>query len=236
MKSHISREILAVFAALLLITGVMIDSPNTQAQTGSEIDRYICSIDTLRSANLAMQEQLVTDEKIIAELRTEIDNLRQQVITVRAELEAVKAQKTTTPVQQYAPPPSQPVVAEAVSSYEEEYRKALEKFNQKDYTKAISMFQALIQRDMNNALSDNCQYWIGESYFGLKDYQKAIIEFEKVFSFSNTNKDDDAQLKLGITYIRMGQKEDARRELTRLLSNYPNSEFTALARKLLEEL
>ena len=98
------------------------------------------------------------------------------------------------------------------------------------------MFQALIQRDMNNALSDNCQYWIGEGYFGLKDYQKAVIEFEKVFSYSNTNKDDDAQLKLGITYIRMGQKEDARRELTRLLSNYPNSEFTALARKLLEEL
>ena len=236
MKSHISREILAVIAALLLITGVMIDSPNTQAQTGSEIDRYIYSIDTLSSANLMMQEQIVTDGKIIAELRTEIDNLRQQVITVRAELEAVKAQKTTTPVQQYTPPPSQPVVAEAVSSYEEEYRKALEKFNQKDYTKAISMFQALIQRDMNNALSDNCQYWIGEGYFGLKDYQKAVIEFEKVFSYSNTNKDDDAQLKLGITYIRMGQKEDARRELTRLLSNYPNSEFTSLARKLLEEL
>jgi outer membrane protein assembly factor BamD (BamD/ComL family) len=34
----------------------------------------------------------------------------------------------------------------------------------------------------------------------------------------------------------MGDKESAKRELTRLLSNYPNSEYTERARKILQEM
>ena len=231
MKSGVFRS-----SAVLLILLIVSAGCFAQKKGVPEKDRrfYLYSIDQLSAANQEMQAQLSANNALINQLRAELDSLRSEIITIQTEFKAGK---------RYTPPPKKPTAPKSVQvpetgnlNYEEAYRKALEKFNQRDYRKAVSMFQALVERSMNNPLSDNCQYWIGECYYGMRDYQKAVIEFEKVFSFSNTNKDDDAQLKLGMSYIRLEQKENARRELTRLLSNYPNSEFTALARKLLEEL
>ena len=85
-------------------------------------------------------------------------------------------------------------------------------------------------------LSDNCQYWIGESYYGLRNYNQAIAEFEKVFSFANSNKIDDAQLKLGVCYLRLGDKAQARNEFDRLLSAYPSSEYKPVAQRYIARL
>ena len=231
MKSGVFRSSAVLLILLFVSAGCF-----AQEEGVTEKDRkfYLYSIDQLSAANQDMQDQLAADNELIDQLRAELDSLRSEIIAIQAEAEAGGGYTSS-------PSPAAPIVSIPASesqslSYEEAYRKALEKFNQRDYKKAITMFQALIERSMTNAVSDNCQYWIGECYYGLRDYQKAVIEFEKVFSFSNTNKDDDAQLKLGMSYIRLDQKENARRELTRLLSNYPDSEFTALARKLLEEL
>lgn len=122
------------------------------------------------------------------------------------------------------------------SGYERDYQAALNAFNTGKYDRALTRFKALLERSKDDALSDNAQYWIGECYYGMKDYNKAVIEFEKVFTFPKSNKKDDAQLKLGLCYIRLNDKDSAHRELTRLLSKFPNSEFTTLGRKLLREL
>ena len=98
------------------------------------------------------------------------------------------------------------------------------------------MFSELINTDPNNSLSDNCQYWIGESYFGMVNYNQAIAEFEKVFSFSSSNKNDDAQLKLGVCYVKLGDLAQARAEFNRLLAVYPKSEYTSIAQKYISKL
>ena len=122
------------------------------------------------------------------------------------------------------------------SGYDRDYQTALDAFNTGKYDRALVRFQALLSRSKDDALADNAQYWIGECYYGMKDYNKALIEFEKVFTFPKSNKKDDAQLKIGLCYIRLDDKENAQRELTRLLSKFPDSEFTTLGRKLLREL
>jgi len=109
-------------------------------------------------------------------------------------------------------------------------------FENRDYDTCIQYFESLIGSSTNHKLSDNAQYWIGEAYYGKRHYNAAIIAFEKVFTFPRSNKKDDAQLKLGLCYIRKGDKEKAREELNRLLSDYPNSEYVAKAEKLLSKL
>ena len=94
----------------------------------------------------------------------------------------------------------------------------------------------MLGSNTNNKLADNAQYWIGEAYYGKRQYDAAIIAFEKVFTFAKSNKKDDAQLKLGLCYIRKGDKEKAREELNRLLSDYPKSEYAAKAEKILSKL
>ena len=236
MKTSSFKKVFIVFSGVLIFSliGSSLLATQTQ-QTASQKDEkfYIYSIEQLSAANKGLQEQLVQNQKLITRLKTENDSLMSLLrkyqsgsLTAAAPVKMPPAKTTSA----QAPVPTVP------GSFEEGYRTALAKFNQHDYKQAKTLFKNLLMQNRNNSLSDNCQYWIGESHYALKEYQQAIIEFEKVLTFSNTNKDDDSQLKLGLCYLRLKDKESAKRELTRLIANYPQSEFTELGRKLLEEL
>ena len=117
--------------------------------------------------------------------------------------------------------------------FKSKYQYALSQYNLGNYQGALSVLSELLFSNTKNSLSDNCQFWIGECYYGLGNYNQAIVEFEKVFSFPASNKGDDAQLKLGICYIKVGDRQQAQAELERLLSNYPDSEYIELAYRYL---
>ncbi|HHS14076.1 MAG TPA: tetratricopeptide repeat protein [bacterium] len=122
------------------------------------------------------------------------------------------------------------------TSFQDRYEEARQDYLARRYREAIQKFEALLAIDTNHPLSDNCQYWIGESYYGLGNYQQAIIAFEKVFSFRRSNKDDDAQLKLGLSYLRLNDRERARIEFQKLIDNYPTSEYVSMARRYLSQI
>ncbi|MBL7190469.1 tetratricopeptide repeat protein [bacterium] len=237
------RKILPYCLILLVLAPVFLNQAVIgQDKPLNEEDKkyYQYSIDQLSKANEKLQAELAVKDSLIAQFRAEIRRLYTQIDAMKYQPAAV------SPVTSVSSAPSQPktkpvketksVSTEVPDDLQQLYNKALEEFKQKRYPKALELFQTLIERDRNHKLADNCQYWIGETYYATKDYQKALIEFEKVFSYASTNKDDDAQLKLGLCYIRMNDNASAKRELTRLLSNYPDSEYTELARRLLEKL
>ncbi|MCF7803031.1 MAG: tol-pal system protein YbgF [Candidatus Marinimicrobia bacterium] len=121
-------------------------------------------------------------------------------------------------------------------AYRDKYQQAYNVYSQKDYNRAITLFTDLIERNPEGDLSDNAQYWIGECYYGLKNYTRAIVEFEKVFTFKESNKDDDAQLKLGLCYLNLGQRDKAREEFQRLVDFYPDSDYRSKAVEYLRQL
>jgi len=122
------------------------------------------------------------------------------------------------------------------SSFSDRYQEALQDYRSRQYREAIQKFEALLAVNTKHSLSDNCQYWIGESYYGLRNHQQAIVAFEKVFSFAKSNKDDAAQLKLGLCYMRLKDKERARGEFQKLIDNYPTSEYVSIAKRFLAKL
>ena len=125
----------------------------------------------------------------------------------------------------------------SLSDYKVSYEAALSEYRGKNYNSAIYAFEELLKIDSSNSYSDNCRYWIGESYCGLNMYQRAIAEFEKVLTFFvNSNKEDAAQLKIGLCYKYLNQKDNARDAFQRLLRKYPKSGFVDLANKYLSEL
>ena len=85
-------------------------------------------------------------------------------------------------------------------------------------------------------MADNAQYWLAECYYSQKDYKRAIIEFEKVFTFVNTNKNDDAQYKIALAHQSIGSIEKARAEFQRLIEYFPGSEFYQQAKTALKSL
>lgn len=122
------------------------------------------------------------------------------------------------------------------SDYKKKYIDALSDYQNGKYDDAIIGFSSLVIGDPTNELADNSQYWLAECYYSQKNYKRAIIEFEKVFTFPGTDKDDDAQLKLGHSYLSMGNIEKAKEEYQRLIDYFPGSEFYEKAKEALNQL
>ena len=122
------------------------------------------------------------------------------------------------------------------SEYREKYIDGLSLYQNSDYNRALKVFEGLLDVDKSHDLADNSQYWLGEIFYGMKDYRRSIKEFEKVFKFKDSNKYDDSQYKLGLCYINIGNKSRAKDEFQKLLDSYPNSEYYQKSRQWLEKL
>ena len=122
------------------------------------------------------------------------------------------------------------------ADYKKSYIDALSSYQNGNFENAVSGFAGLVMSDPTNVLADNSQYWLAECYYTMKNYKRAIIEFEKVFTFPGTDKDDDAQLKLGHCHRSMGNVKKAQEEYQRLIDYFPGSEFYDKARQSLVQI
>jgi len=116
------------------------------------------------------------------------------------------------------------------------YEEALRAFYARDYRRAASIFSNLLTTYPTHALASNCQYWIGESMFGLKDYEQASAAFQAIFNFDNTTKKDDATLMLGRCFYALNDKSNAREYFQSVIDKYPGSEYIDKARQWLRRL
>jgi len=124
----------------------------------------------------------------------------------------------------------------STEEFKRRYIRALGLYQDGKYQDAIENFSDLAINSPDYPLADNCQYWLGESYYSLKNYKRALLEFQKVFEFTDSDKWDDAQLKLGICYKNMGDDRRAKEEFKKLLDYYPGSEYYQKANQYLNQL
>lgn len=110
-----------------------------------------------------------------------------------------------------------------------DYKDGLNKFYYQRYGDAVEIFEALLREDPQHHLAGNVKYWIGESYYALRQYKKAYNAFNEVFQTNAFDKYDDTQLKLGFCYFKMGKMRSAIQEFQNLITYYPNSEHVSIA-------
>ena len=122
------------------------------------------------------------------------------------------------------------------AQYKQTYMTSLGHFQNQEFGDAIAGFTELVSSDATNDLADNSQYWLAECYYSQKEFKRAIAEFEKVFTYSGTDKDDDAQLKIGLSYQSMGNVNKAREEFQRMIDYFPGSEYYPKAKDALKQL
>lgn len=116
-----------------------------------------------------------------------------------------------------------------------EYRAAVELVKAGKHDDAVVALRAFLRANPGHDFADNAQYWLGESFYGRKDYPHALAEFRTTIeTYPRGNKVPDALLKVGYCYGAMGQADKARAVLEQVVNLYPNSEPAALASKRLE--
>lgn len=117
------------------------------------------------------------------------------------------------------------------------YKDAYETFQRGDLEGGRRKFEAFLKQYPNTELSDNAQFWIGETYFLKKEFEKAILEYEKVIvKYPEGDKVSSALLKQGLSFLELGDKTNARNLLRRVVERFPQTEQAEIARKRLETL
>jgi TolA-binding protein len=85
-------------------------------------------------------------------------------------------------------------------------------------------------------MSSKCNYWLGESHFGLNQYDKAISYFDKVLKSGSASKKDDAMIMIAEAQVRSGKINEAKKMFNSFITVYPQSQFVPRAKKMLQQL
>lgn len=117
-----------------------------------------------------------------------------------------------------------------------EFNIAMNYFSGKDYNRAINILTGIVEKEKDAGIRANCDYWLGESYFGLRQYTDAIKYFIKVLDSGFPEKKDDAQIMIAESQIRSGKIPDAKVSYQKLIEKFPESEYIPRARKMLQQL
>jgi tol-pal system protein YbgF len=177
--------------------------------------------DSMKIENRRIKEQM---DALAAENRT---------LTARnAELET-KLNEATAAAK--APAPAVTTPSAPVGDVSGAYNAALGEFKRKNFQEAANQFEAIVNSGTNK-LVDNCHYWIGESFYGMKKYDEAIKHFETVLGYPGSGKRPYAQLMIGNSYMALGDKAAAKDAYSKLVSTYPASSLVEKAKEKLSRL
>ena len=168
-----------------------------------------------------------------------IDSLRNELKNVNYQIAALETASQTQQIASAQPALPAKIVDDSKvynTEYGAYYQDALDDYYVRNYGRSIRKFRELLARGGSSQLIDNCQYWIGEAYFAQGNYYQAIAEFQKVLALGGNNKSNDAQLMIGIAYMKAGETDLARSELNALMTFASNSNSAKKAVKYLKQL
>lgn len=216
-------------------------TPKKQPKKKEEKLGLLSSEDLAAAANQPVDTKKVKNlENEVAKLKSELNQKNLVISDLNAQVQLQKDRISSMDGGSFSTPAAGnynvSVGDVSPEEYERKYQEAYDLFNSREYATAVQVFESLLASSVNHNLSDNAQYWIGECHYAMRQYDKAIMDFEKVFTFPKSNKLDDAQFKLGLCYLRKGENQKASEEFQRLLDVYPKSEYLSRAQGHLQSL
>jgi len=173
-------------------------------------------VEQLQYKNQQLQQQL---EKMQADHEFRLDQLEGKKGTPRP---------TPVPTPQAGPPPNTatapPPPAAGGAQGEQLYHDAFKLLQDGDYAGAERGFKTFVQRNPQNPLAGNAQYWLGETYYARRDYQNAMVSFAEGYKVYKTSpKGPDNLLKLGVTLTALNKKQEACAVFSRFSQDYPRA-------------
>ena len=103
-----------------------------------------------------------------------------------------------------------------------------------NYQGAIVAFQNFIKQYPKSNLAPRAQYWIGDSYFNLRDFKLAIAGQQTlVKTYPESPTVPDAMLNIASSQIEMGESIAGKKSLEEIVSKFPISDAADKAKRRL---
>jgi len=209
----------------------MLGTMDRLAESGRRLAETQASLDALRVEFQTVNGRLADQDLAVQSLRDELAlvredlNLRIEALELRlAELTAHPASKpaATTPSPAHSP--------------EELYTQSLSLVREgNDMQAARDGFKEFIKTYPQHSLAVNAEYWIGETYYGEKQYKNAILQFQEIIDkYPQHPKVPAALLKQALAFQGLGDKENARLLLEKVVTRYPQSPEAGKAKEKLK--
>ena len=186
----------------------------------------------LEQSQADVEQRLQTLQDNLVLLEGRMADQQQILADIHRQLQAQKG----TPPRQITPPaapsmasptPAEPAQAQPAAA--EVYRQAFADYAAGRYQQAIAGFNRFLQVYAGSDYAGNAQYWLGECYLGIQQYDLATQAFQRTAdNYPNNAKAPEALFKLAQTQRQLGAAEQADATLQTLRSRYPHS---AAARK-----
>ena len=118
-----------------------------------------------------------------------------------------------------------------------EYEQAFNLLKQAHYEQAIQALRAFLEKYPTGEYSDNAQYWLGEAFYVMRQFEPALAEYKKVIAnFPQSPKYTHALLKIGYCYHELGRIDEAKQVLQSLVNQYPGETASRLAQERLKSI
>ena len=106
----------------------------------------------------------------------------------------------------------------------ESYERTLTRFKDGDLDGARQGFAEFLVQHPHSDLAPNARFWLGESYYGKKDYSRAIDAYDQVqLNHPASEKVPAALLKKGYAYLALKDRKKAASALKQVIDLYPRS-------------
>jgi tol-pal system protein YbgF len=199
-----------------------IQSSASVAEAMSAIQQIQSDIEALKAA-VEKNERLIQDQA--KQLNLKVGDIEARISALEEKL-AVQTAQITSAVATVSPS----VAAEA-----EMYQMGLNQVSNSKFLEAIATLQKFLQKYPKSAYRENAQYWIAECYFAMREYERAIKEFQSFKEqFPKSEKMPKVLLKQAYAFVALGMDSDAKVFFDDLIKKYPGSKEAAEAKARLE--
>ncbi len=143
----------------------------------------------------------------------------------------------TTIVPPQESPKFEPVQAGADPPDRVRYERVLGQFRDGDLEGARQGFTGFLEDYPNSNLAPNARFWLGESHFGKKEFQRAIDAYDKVeIDYPGSEKVPAAILKKGYAYLALKDRKRASSAFKQVVTLYPKTTEAGKASDKLAQL
>ncbi len=229
----------------------------------AEVNRSVATVArALETAGEKFSARLDEQDRRLEQIAKAVDDVNKDLVQLRSvprtvrsqpmertqpssgEAQAAMPQPTEGGAEQDSLTPSQPVSVRpsgteqpAPRNDREAYERILNRFKEGDLEGARQGFTQFLVEYPNSELSPNARFWLGESYYGKKEYRKAIDAYDKVeLDYPNSDKVPAAILKKGFAYLALKDRKRASSAFKQVVTLYPKSPEAGKASDKLSQL
>jgi len=211
----------------------------TEAQDPSRetLTDLLLQVDTMQNELRKLHGQVEVQANEIERLKT---RQRELIADIDRRVQELERHRGGAAPMETAASGSAPAVAASaatVSQEQQDYDAAFGLLKQGFYDRAAKGLREFIAKYPQSNLRDNAQYWLGESYYVVRNYRQATEEFSKVVKdHPKSPKVPDALLKTGYSHYELGEWAKARTSLSQVTTLYPGTTAAKSAEQRLAKM